>query len=864
MQDVTLYAEYGTKKKHLHFVTDYDENIPSTLIGDSNRVIQIINNILSNAIKYTDEGFVRMRIFWEYTDREARKGTLNIIVTDSEIGIQEHNLKRIMDIFTRFDKVSSANERGVGLGLTIVCRLLKLMESSFDIYSDYGNGTEVRIKIPHTAVNDDVIGKCDFSVRDEGEINSYNYSRQVRVLVVDDNDINLDVVSHTLAKKGISVYTASDGEQALETLKEDDRFDIIFMDHMMPVMDGIETITQIKKLGLCNHSKIIAFTVNAVDGVKKMYINAGFDDYVTKPISAKELLDTVHKNISDDKKEIGLAKAEANDANKADNRKEAINCSNILVVDDDLINLKVARKMLNDKFNIYTALSGSDVFGILEKEKIDLIFLDVHMPEMDGHEVIKKLKKTEEYRDIPVVFLTADNDSDTEIQGLSEGAMDFITKPFIKDIVIGRIERILELGYLQNNLRNEVEKQTKKAEMRRKKVEQLSLQMVQTLASTIDAKDKYTKGHSIRVSEYSAMLAKAAGLKKEEVDNIKYAALLHDIGKIGVADSVLNKPGKLTDSEYEVIKSHTVIGSEILSNISTIETAREVARHHHERYDGNGYPDKIKGDGIPYEARIVCIADAYDAMNSRRIYRNNLTKEKIRQELVEGRGKQFDPEYLDVFLELFDADKLVINEEVIGDHRISESGLILKKVMETMSQQSAEVERDSLTGLMLRKKGEQCIIEAMQQGKGYLAFIDIDNLKKINDTVGHIAGDAAIKAVGDILSIDSENTIACRIGGDEFLYYMKNFTFEMTENRIKSIMDSFEQVKSQNISITQASVSAGICATDVTDIFEEVRTKADKALYYVKQNGKADYFVHRGSDDILNEILYNSLIFESM
>ena len=536
---------------------------------------------------------------------------------------------------------------------------------------------------------------------------------------------------------------------------------------------------------------------------------------------------------------------------------DSVEGSNILVVDDDGMNLKVANKMLREKFCVFTAASGIEAFAVLEKEKIDLILLDVHMPEMDGHEVIRRLKGTDIYKNIPVVFLTADSDGETEVQGFLEGAMDFITKPFRKNIVIQRITRILELDYLQKNLQKEVIKQTKKAEERRKKVEQMSLQMVQTLANTIDAKDRYTNGHSIRVAEYAAILAKASGLEKTDIDNVKYAALLHDIGKIGVADSVLNKPGKLTESEYEVIKSHTTIGSEILQNISTISTAELVARHHHERYDGKGYPDGLAGEDIPFEARIVCIADAYDAMNSRRVYRKSLSRERIREEFVNGRGTQFDPVYLDVFLKLFDENELEVKEERAKDPMIAESGLILQKVMETMSQQSSENERDSLTGLMLRKEGDEAISLAMSEEKGCLAFVDIDNLKKINDTIGHIAGDLAIKTAAELLAVDEENTIACRIGGDEFLYYMKGFSIEQAEERIKYIIRRFDEIKEDKISIKQASLSAGICVTNVMDNFEDAKNKADKALYYVKQNGKADYYVYKEHDSGHNSSVKN-------
>ena len=216
---------------------------------------------------------------------------------------------------------------------------------------------------------------------------------------------------------------------------------------------------------------------------------------------------------------------------------------------------------------------------------------------------------------------------------------------------------LTEIDYT-DKLNKEVERQTKIAKERAKMLENLSEEMIQTLAVTIDAKDRYTNGHSFRVSHYCAALAEELGWSGDEVFAITHEALLHDIGKIGVPDQVLNKPGKLTSEEFEVIKSHTTIGGEILSRSEKLGQAADVARYHHERYDGAGYPSGLAGKNIPARARVVAIADAYDAMHSDRIYRKGLPLDVIRKELVEGRGKQFDPDYLDAFLRLFDSGEL--------------------------------------------------------------------------------------------------------------------------------------------------------------------------------------------------------------
>lgn len=190
----------------------------------------------------------------------------------------------------------------------------------------------------------------------------------------------------------------------------------------------------------------------------------------------------------------------------------------------------------------------------------------------------------------------------------------------------------------------------------------LSMKMLETLAGTLDAKDKYTNGHSMRVAFYATRLAEELGWDKERISILRYEALLHDIGKIGVPDAILNKPSGLSEMEFGLIKSHTIVGSDILKNMIAVPGASKVAKYHHERFDGTGYPNGLRGTDIPLNARIVCIADAYDAMSSDRIYRKALSRNVIRNELKNGRGTQFDPDLLDKFVEMMDADKLNITD----------------------------------------------------------------------------------------------------------------------------------------------------------------------------------------------------------
>ncbi len=322
----------------------------------------------------------------------------------------------------------------------------------------------------------------------------------------------------------------------------------------------------------------------------------------------------------------------------------------VMVVDDDSSNLKMAGHILSKANMRVTALkSGQALIDYVSEERPDLILLDINMPGMDGFETLEKIKNTDIYSDVPVIFLTADESEATETKGLLAGAVDFIKKPFNPEVLRIRVRHTIELDHLQKSLENEVDRKTKENE-------KLFIHVVQALAEAIDAKDTYTNGHSSRVASYSAGIAKRAGYTRKQVDDIYMMGLLHDVGKIGVPDAIINKPAKLTDEEFESIKNHPVMGARILTRIKEMPELSIGARWHHERYGGGGYPDNLKGDEIPREARIIAIADAYDAMSSRRSYRDVLPQKTIREEIEKGKGTQFDPELADIMLAMIDED----------------------------------------------------------------------------------------------------------------------------------------------------------------------------------------------------------------
>ena len=323
----------------------------------------------------------------------------------------------------------------------------------------------------------------------------------------------------------------------------------------------------------------------------------------------------------------------------------------ILVVDDEPMSLKTAKRIFDKTgFEGCYLSSGKEVFDYLDRAQApDLILLDVHMPDVDGFEILKRLKANPVYRRVPVVFLTGDDDTQTETAGLQAGAADFIRKPFAAPVLLKRVNNIIELNRLHSDMAAEIKSKTEK-------LSRAYLQIVQALAASVDAKDKYTHGHSARVAAYAREIAKRSGYSEAEQESVYMTGLLHDVGKIGISDAIINKTSKLTDEEYAAIKTHPVVGADILRKIDDLPELMVGARWHHERYDGRGYPDGLAGDQIPEVARIIAVADTYDAMTSNRSYRCQLPQARVRAEIEQCKGSQFDPRFADNMLAMIDED----------------------------------------------------------------------------------------------------------------------------------------------------------------------------------------------------------------
>ncbi|WP_027892282.1 HD domain-containing phosphohydrolase [Calidithermus chliarophilus] len=329
----------------------------------------------------------------------------------------------------------------------------------------------------------------------------------------------------------------------------------------------------------------------------------------------------------------------------------------ILLVDDEPANVVFLERLLrkDEGLHLISTQDPREVAGLYLRHHPDLVLLDLHMPHLDGFEVLEQLQRLDRNTDlVPKVVLTADATPEARHRALSLGAKDFLTKPLDALEVLLRVKNHLETRRLHRALQGENSLLSEIVRDRTQELEAARLEVLDRLARAAEYRDDETGEHVKRVAANAARLAEALGLDFNTVDVIRHTAPLHDVGKIGISDLILKKPGKLTPEEFEVIKSHTVIGSGLLAGGRTemLQVAERIARSHHERWDGTGYPDGLAGEAIPLEARIVSVVDVFDALTSKRPYKRAWTVEEALAELRAQAGRQFDPRIVEALLRI--------------------------------------------------------------------------------------------------------------------------------------------------------------------------------------------------------------------
>ncbi len=380
----------------------------------------------------------------------------------------------------------------------------------------------------------------------------------------------------------------------------------------------------------------------------------------------------------------------------------------ILIVDDDKINIKLLNTILTKlDYSVIEAFSATQALELIEQNRdIDLVITDLMMPEIDGYELTAKIKQKPEFATIPIIMLTSLGQRKDKIKALEVGVDDFLNKPVDKTELTLRIKGFMKVKKYNDQLYSEKENLEKELTQKESKLVQTldelknisedksflvqlleeesmkllnayrelkstnekikssNLQVIQALSSAAEFRDNETGMHIKRMSNYSALIAKKIGLSQEECDDILYTSAMHDVGKIGIPDHILLKPASLSDEEWKIMKTHAFIGYKVLSRINTdmMKKAAILAYTHHEKWDGSGYPRGLSGEDIPLEGRICAIADVFDALTSKRVYKPEFPIEKAVEILKEGRGNHFDPKLIDIFLDSMD-EILAIKEK---------------------------------------------------------------------------------------------------------------------------------------------------------------------------------------------------------
>jgi len=338
----------------------------------------------------------------------------------------------------------------------------------------------------------------------------------------------------------------------------------------------------------------------------------------------------------------------------------------IFIVDDNITNLTVAKNALKDQYRVRTIPSAAKMFDILTKTIPDIILLDIEMPEMNGFDALEILKKNKKTADIPVIFLTGMNDHNFEVLGFEKGAIDFINKPFSEPVLQNRVKTHLGIDEI-------IKERTAKLCQQSKYLQSLKDSIVYTLAEMVERRDNNTGGHIERTTLYITIIINEMmengpyqdELKTADTNRLIASARLHDVGKIAISDTILNKPGKLTDEEMEIMKTHCEEGVAIINNITSrtektggdekfLNNARLLISSHHERWDGSGYPKGLAGENIPIQGRIMAIADVFDALISVRPYKRTFSFNEAVKIIMDAKGSHFDPQITDVFFKVKD------------------------------------------------------------------------------------------------------------------------------------------------------------------------------------------------------------------
>ncbi len=542
----------------------------------------------------------------------------------------------------------------------------------------------------------------------------------------------------------------------------------------------------------------------------------------------------------------------------------------ILIVDDSEMNRDLLIDILEDQYDIVEAENGAEAVAILLQERTDfsLLLLDIMMPQMDGFEVLTCINKNHWNDTFAVIMISADDSPANIKRAYDLGAFDYISRPFDSTIVQRRISNTMFLYARQQRLEEIIAEQFYEQEKNNKL-------MIAILSHIVEFRNGESGLHILHVNTITKYLLKQLvqrtdkyPLSKSDITLISTASSLHDIGKISISDTILNKPGRLTAEEFEVMKTHSAIGGKILMELPMeqqkaplVKVAFEICRWHHERYDGNGYPDGLKGEEIPIAAQVVALADVYDALISKRCYKNAYSHDEALKMILDGQCGAFNPVLLLCLQEISDTLKheltFASSEKETNDiqnmrSKIDYDRLFSREKYTILSHKQRHLQLlyiDSLTNVFNRRYYD----EHFQGEENIQAFvmIDIDNFKQINDTYGHNVGDIVLQSIAQtILSCVRKTDAVIRYGGDEFVIIFNSMPADVFEQKLERIRHSVDILKVDEYPEIHMSVSIG--GAYGMGKTKELFKVADSMMYQAKitKNKAAIRFLDKEADDI--------------
>lgn len=617
------------ERKNIQWCVESNFDMNVEVYADKTRLEQVFINLISNAVKYTEKGYIEVQ--GTKISEDVNSYLLRFCIIDTGIGIKREDTIKIFKEFEQASDPTIKEKERVGLGLPLVKKIIESMGGKIWVESSYGLGTKFFFEIKLLKNRNDIVSKLPEKNNYEKEISTLTN----KVLLVDDNKLINEITAKILAEINIECDIALDGTEAIRKVEEKgtNYYGIILMDIHMPKYNGYD-ISRIMKEELKVITPIVALTAtNITENVieeNKNYIHS----YIQKPVKPEELKCIVKKMIK------------ASNENKNNKQKR----ETILFIGDKIKNWEIIEN-LNNIYNIICTLDIKDINIITATKKLAGVIIDK----------TEKNFKCEELENLDnniVLLLEYDVLEEKQSNITLTNTNGYIRKIEEIDDIEFIVKEMLDKEKQENNLENTIEDYNNE-------ITEIYKFLYDSLVNLTSVRSKETGSHLMRTQEYIKVMLREYEKafptgefdNVEKIEDIGTAATLHDIGKVGIPDSILNKPGRLTDEEFEQIKAHTIIGHQILENTNSdklsddvLEYAKEITLHHHEKFDGSGYPDGLKGDEINIVSKLMSIIDVYDALVNDRVYKKALSYEEAEEYIISQSEKAFDPKVVNVFM----------------------------------------------------------------------------------------------------------------------------------------------------------------------------------------------------------------------